>query len=302
MNEVHDCPNGARNAIDIENVLKHYGRAVALRDFSCSVEAGSAVALWGPNGAGKTTLIRCVLGLARYSGRIMIRGEDARKSGKSVRAQIGYVPQELPIFPFTVGEAARFVAKLKHASLDNAQRQLDLLGLGDLLDREIRNVSGGMRQRLSLALALIGAPSILLLDEPTANLDARGRAELLDLLRTLQRDGMTLVFSSHRQDDILAIADRVLMIERGRLRASLTPEEFLAEVNRAQRLIVTLSNGHLPEAMVALRELGIPASATGSVLTIPVTTRQKAEVLTRLARHGVDIDDFEMEQMEWNDH
>lgn len=158
-----------------------------------------------------------------------------------------------------------------------------------------------MKQRLALALALIGEPSILLLDEPTANLDANGRGELLDLLRNFKRDGMTLVFSSHRPEDVISLADRVLMIERGQVSETLIPSDFQLQLGRAQRLIVTLKNGHMPDASVALKALGIEAESTGRVLSIPVSLRQKADVLSQLARNGVEIDDFEVERREWTE-
>ncbi len=292
---------GGALAITVERLSKRYGSASALVDVSFAVEPGTALALWGPNGAGKTTILRCLLGLAHYSGDVRIHGKDPRSDGKSTRASIGFVPQDLPIGPLSVGEMTAFVSTLKHAPLNHSLRQLDLLGIGDQLDKAVGELSGGMKQRLALALALIGDPSVLLLDEPTASLDARGRAELLDLLRTLKREGKTLVYSSHLPEDVLAIADRVLMIEHGHIQSSLLPSQFQAVIGRTQRLIVTLSNGHMPDALAALKTLGIEAESSGKILSIPVDVRQKAEVLSRLVRHGVEIDDFEVERREWTE-
>jgi ABC-type multidrug transport system ATPase subunit len=206
------------------------------------------------------------------------------------------VPQDLPVSPLTVGEQVAFIARLKRVPLAEALARLDLLGIGAQVEKGIGALSGGMKQRLALALALIGAPRILLLDEPTANLDARGRAELLDLLRGLKQEGMTLVFSSHRPDDVLALADRILMIERGVLRLGATPVEFRQEIGAAANLVVVLKNGHLPEALASLDRLGIEATGSGHVVTARIATRQKAEVLSVLARAGIEIDDFEMER------
>lgn len=161
-------------------------------------------------------------------------------------------------------------------------------------------LSGGLKQRLAVALALIGAPRVLLLDEPTANLDARGRAELLDLLLGFKREGLTIVLSSHRPDDVLRLADRVLMIEAGAVRAWATPAEFRDALGAETRMVVTLSNGHLPDALALLKRMGVHASGSGHVLSIEVQAQRKAELLTALTRHGIDMVDFEVERGQWN--
>ena len=288
-------------AITARKVTKHYGNVAALAGIGFEVAPGEAVALWGPNGAGKTTILRCLLGLARYTGEIRVLGWDPQREGRQVRATIGYVPQDLPVSPMTAGEFVSFIASLKRVPVAQALERLDQLGIGDQADKRVGALSGGMRQRLSLALALIGSPGILLLDEPTANLDARGRAELLDLLLGLKRDGMTLVFSSHRPDDVLALADRILMIERGLLRQSASPAEFKQHLGTASQLVLSLKNGHLPEALATLNRLGFEATGTGHVVTVPIPVREKARVIGALAREGIEIEDFEVERVGWTD-
>lgn len=283
--------------ITVNDVTKHYGPVAALNGISFQVEAGEAVALWGPNGAGKTTVLRCLLGLAKYSGDIRVGGKDPHRDGRAVRQIIGYVPQDLPVSPATVGEMAAFVATIKRASLETAMEHLATLGIAEQVNKPIGALSGGMKQRLALALALIGSPQILLLDEPTANLDARGRAELLDLLRGYHRQGLTVVFSSHRPDDVLALSDRILMIERGVLRRSATPAEFREELGAATNLVLVLKNGHLREALDTLTRLGLAPTGSGHVVSVPVPARDKARVLTHLAKQGIEIDDFDMERL-----
>jgi ABC-type multidrug transport system ATPase subunit len=199
----------------------------------------------------------------------------------------------------TVEEMVSFVATLKKATRADGIAQIRRLGIEDARDKPISALSGGMKQRLALSLALIGTPSILLLDEPTANLDARGRAELLDLLRDLKRDGMTLIFSSHRPDDILSLADRVLMIEGGRLDRILSPETFANDVGRATRLTVTLTNGHAREAIETLAELGLAPDRVGKNISVEIHSRDKASVIAALTRSGVEIEDFELEHGTW---
>jgi nitrous oxidase accessory protein len=285
-------------AIATRRLSKYYGKVAAVQDMTFNVRPGEAVALWGSNGAGKTTILRCLLGLARYSGEARVAGLDPARRGREARHAIGYVPQDLAPSAMTVAEMTVFIAKLKGVAPDEARDRLVLLGIEDAADKPVSALSGGMKQRLALALALIGTPSILLLDEPTANLDAAGRADLLNLLRQLKADGMTLVFSSHRPDDVLTLADRILLIERGVLQQELTPAAFATDLGAGSRLVVALKNGHMNEALETLTRLGYEPARNGDrVLTVGIQPHQKAEVLTALARVGVDIADFELERV-----
>ena len=286
-------------AVDVRGVTKRYGRVAAVDDVSFEIERGEAVALWGPNGAGKTTILRCLLGVARYTGDVRIDGLDPARDGRNARRHIGYVPQDLAPSAMTVEEMISFISSLKKTPAAEGMAQLETLGIADARDKALSALSGGMKQRLALALALIGSPSILLLDEPTANLDAAGRAELLELLQDLKHGGKTLVFSSHRPDDILTLSDRILMIRDGRLEQSLSPNEFSAEIGSGTRLVMTLANGHAREAVETLAKLGLEPDSAGKRVVVTIQSREKARVLAALARNGVEIDDFELERGSW---
>lgn len=289
----------APSVVRIEGLTKRYGRATAVDRLSMEVRAGETVALWGPNGAGKTTVLRCLLGIAKYEGSVLVDGRQPRTDGRLVRGAIGYVPQELPVPATMVGEMARFIASLKRAPEADAMERLRMLGVYEQLDKTVSALSGGMRQRLALALALIGSPSILLLDEPTANLDARGRSELLELLRRLKHEGMTMVFSSHRPEDVLMLADRILVIDRGVLRRELTPQVFLEEMEAHARLVLYVGRGGEPAAVAALNRLGCDSSAGDGVVEVMLRGQSKGRVIGALARAGVDVDDFEVEWGTW---
>jgi ABC-type multidrug transport system ATPase subunit len=286
--------------ISVRNVTKLYGRWKALDEVSFDVAPGESLAMWGPNGAGKTTIMRCLLGIARFTGEVRVGGHNPVREGRKARQLIGFVPQELPVSPMSVAELARFVGTLKGCPEGAEDEPLSLLGLADQGEKAVSALSGGMRQRLALALALIGTPRVLLLDEPTANLDARGRAELLDLLKRLNAQGLTIVVSSHRPEDIVSMADKVLMIEAGKVQSLLPISEFERSQATDARLVIKLSNGHLHEALSAMERMGIPATGSGHVLAVDVQEQRKAEVITLLAREGVDIADFEVERGIWN--
>jgi ABC-type multidrug transport system ATPase subunit len=288
-------------AIEARQLTKYFGKFPALSEVSFDVGAGQSAALWGPNGAGKTTIMRCLLGLAKYTGTVRIEGLDPRSDGQRARSAIGYVPQELPVQPLTVGEMVTYIAKLKRADVEDSLERLVILGIQDQINKEIGALSGGMRQRLALALALIGKPSILLLDEPTANLDAAGRADLLQLLRELKAGGMTLMFSSHRPEDVLALADRILLLDGGVLEQEQTPHGFTSTLGNASRLVVFLRNGHREVAIDTLSRMGLNGSGEGKVITVAIRLDQKADVLSSLARNGVDIEDFEWERYGWTE-
>jgi nitrous oxidase accessory protein len=294
----HVAPSAApdERIVEIRDLTKRYASATALDGVSFDIARGETIALWGPNGAGKTTILRCLLGVARYDGTVRVNGIDPTRDGRAARRMIGYVPQDLAPSAMTVGEMAVFIARLKRSDMDDATERLRMLGIADQLGKPVAALSGGMKQRLALALALIGAPEMLLLDEPTANLDAAGRADLHALLRNLKRGGMTLIFSSHQPDEVATLADRVLLLKQGVLEQIVSAEQFTQSALGDQRLVVTLRNGHRDIAIDTLRRLGLHVVGTERVLTVTLKSQQKADILSALVREGVEIDDFTIEQ------
>ena len=200
------------------SLTKRFGRTLAVDNVSLDIAEGESVALWGANGAGKSTILRCALGLLRYKGRVEVAGLDARTRGKQVRALIGYVPQELAFYDdLAVAEAIRFFASLKGLRRTNTHDALARVGLDGHARKRVRELSGGMKQRLALAVALLAQPRVLILDEVTASLDAVGRDEFVALLASLSRSGLTMLFASHRAEEITTLASRVVILERGRV-------------------------------------------------------------------------------------
>lgn len=233
---------GHETMISVQNLTKRYaqpGRAwwsdatiIAVDDLSFALDQGQSMALWGVNGAGKTTVLKCLLGLLDCQGDLRLDGADLRKDGRNARRHFGYVPQELAFHnDLSVAESCRFYAHLKDVNLTCIPLVLEQVGLTDQARKAVGALSGGMKQRLALALALLADPPVLLLDEPTSNLDAETRDEFLALLSQLHGAGKTLLFTSHHLEEVEQLADQVLILRDGKLLAQGTPAELMHLLN-----------------------------------------------------------------------
>lgn len=203
--------------IRLENVSKRYGRRIALSDVSFDLPPGEVTLLLGANGAGKSTLLRCLLGITDYEGWITVAGLTPLHQGCAVRSLIGYMPQTGGLHPdLTVDETMRLYAEIRNVAIDRASALLGEAGLAEHRSSKVGDLSGGMRQRLGFALALLTDPQILVLDEPSASLDASSRAWLAGRLRRMAQDGRTVLVSTHAGQELLDIADRRIVLEDGR--------------------------------------------------------------------------------------
>lgn len=284
--------------IAIDHVTMRFGRATAVDDVSVAIPDGDSVALWGANGAGKTTLIRCVLGLLRFRGTIRVLGLDARRQGKRVRRLIGYVPQELAFYDdLGVGDAIAFFARLKglHAVRGSGVRDvLNGVGLADHHRKRVRELSGGMKQRLALAVALLGDPPVLVLDEVTASLDAWGREELVSLLSSLRTSGRTMLFASHRVEEVTALANRVVLLDRGRVSADIPAGDLVRRLGHSAVLHIRVRDSAREQAFRLLKTRGFEPSLSGARLSVPVPAEQKAAPIRVLAEERIQVEDFEV--------
>jgi ABC-type multidrug transport system ATPase subunit len=205
--------------IRVDDLGKTYGSNRVLDGVSFVVEPGELVLLLGGNGAGKSTLLRCMLGLESYRGAIDIAGFDPLVQGREVRRRVGWMPQGSALhLDLTVDETLRFYAGLRGAPMARALTLLAEVELSDRLRTEVGALSGGMRQRLQLALALLDDPPVLLLDEPSASLDDTGRDLLVRRLGELAHAGKTVLVSTHGYRDLSGVADRAILLTGGRAR------------------------------------------------------------------------------------
>ncbi len=281
--------------IRIESLTKRFGRVTAVDGVTLTIHPGDSVALWGANGAGKTTIIRCVLGLLGYRGRITVGGHDARRAGKLARKLIGYVPQELGFYDdLGVAEAVAFFSRLKAVPVPRVGAVLESVGLGGHERKRVRELSGGMKQRLALAIALLGDPPVLVLDEVTASLDACGREEFVSLLARLRSSGRSMLFASHRAEEVTALARRVVLLERGRFTAEVAADSFLSALGHGAVVHLHLAPSVRRPAADLLRSHGFDARFNGVGLLVPVPASQKAAPIRVLAESRIFVDDFEV--------
>lgn len=219
-------PETALCHLRLQNVSKRYGSTQALQNISLTAQSGEAIALWGANGAGKTTLLKAILGLIAVEGQVAIDDCDPQRDGKAARRSIGYVPQEAVFYDWSVQATLQFYARLRKADQTQIPALLAQLGLAEHTHKPVPALSGGLKQRLALAIALLSDPPLLLLDEPTASLDSQARRDYLKLLLALRQAGKTILFASHRLEEVEALASRVLLLEQGRLTAVITAAEL----------------------------------------------------------------------------
>ena len=284
--------------IEITRLKKTFGRFTAVDDLNLSIDQGEAVALWGSNGAGKTTVIRCVLGLLRYRGQITIGGCDIAKAGKAVRSQVGYVPQELA-FHDDLGllETLHFFAKLRRVSGNRPQAVLEEVGLAGHGRKRIRELSGGMKQRMALALALLSDPPLLILDELTSNLDTTAQSGFMALLRAQRERGKTILFTSHRLDEVESLAHRVVVLKAGRQHLQCRPEELTdaLDLHCTLQMFLATTDGddRLDDAVAELARCGYSATRNGVSLAVQVPANEKAGPIRVLSDAAIPVRNFE---------
>lgn len=280
--------------ITAKEISKYYGKVAALDNVSFTIEAGESLALWGANGAGKTTAIRCLLGVHSFEGSLTVDSIDVQNDGKAARTKIGYVPQEMAFFDMSVHETLQFYARLKKVNENQIASALETVQLVGHDDKAVSALSGGMKQRLALAIALLSNPPILLLDEPTASLDAEAQREFVHLIRSLNQAGKTVIFSSHRFEEVAALAKHVLVLEGGKLKILCTPEELATELGLRQWLRVVIGDSHHENAYQLLENNGYQHVPNGTSIYVNIESVSKMEVLRLFENVQIPVVDFDV--------
>lgn len=220
--------------LSLDRLTKTFGSKIAVDNISATMQPG-VYGLLGANGAGKTTLMRMICAILEpSSGEVLLDGQNVSDMGVDYREILGYLPQDFGYYPsYTAKDYLEYIAVLKgiprRAAAIKIKELLDEVGLSDVSRKKIRTYSGGMKQRLGIAQALLNDPRILILDEPTAGLDPKERVRFRNLLSSLARDRI-VILSTHIVSDIEAIADRVFVMKRGQFVSQGSIRELLAEV------------------------------------------------------------------------
>jgi Cu-processing system ATP-binding protein len=287
--------------IQVEHLTKRFGAQTAVDDVSFSVRAGETFALLGPNGSGKTTTLKCLAGLsAPTRGAIRINDYDLGKQMQQARATLSYLPQRVS-FPdsLTGREVLDFYRRLRRLP---AGRVNEVLGDGrfdfnGFTGKSVGQYSGGMVQRLGLAVACLPDAPILLLDEPTASLDPAGAIQFREFLRALKGAGKTIVFTSHVLADVEQLADRVAMLVNGRLAALETIGALRAALLRHSRMRVYLREP-APQLCAAARAAGArEAVFEGQALLITARAEERLAILRALEAAGAQVERFATEEL-----
>jgi ABC-2 type transport system ATP-binding protein len=225
-------------AIEVSNLEKSYGTVKAVDGISFSVESGEIFSLLGPNGAGKTTTVEILEGLRqRDSGEVRVMTMDPWKQGYQLHKKIGVIPQGFRFFDkSTPMEAIRYYASLFDVSAD-AEKILNEVILADSKNVIFENLSGGQKQKMGLALALVNNPELLFLDEPTTGLDPQARRAMWDVIRSLKQQGRTILLTTHYLEEAELLADKVAIMTKGKVIASGSPQQLIDTYGSPKRMV-----------------------------------------------------------------
>ena len=290
--------------IEINNLVKRYGDKNAVKGISFTVNDGEVLGFLGPNGAGKTTTMNIITGyLSSTSGTVKVNGHDILEEPELAKKEIGYLPENPPLYnDMTVKEYLSFICDLKGVEKERRKNMLDnivaMVKISDVYNRLIGNLSKGYKQRVGIAQALIGNPSILILDEPTVGLDPNQIIEIRRLIKTLSKNH-SIVISSHILSEIQEIADRVVIINHGKIAAVDTISDLSKRLTGQSKILLTF-RGPIKDAVTKLRTVKGIAAAVSRVadsrysqveLTIAAndTTETRIAVFELMAREGWPI-------------
>jgi len=275
-------------AIQIRNLKKQYGDLWAVNNISFDVKDGEVFAFLGPNGAGKTTTVEMIETIrVPTGGTIRVLGKDLRKDVEFIKERIGVLPQEFRSYDrLTVRETLLYFQAFYRKRTD-VDELIALVNMKDKKDELYMNLSGGLKQRVGIAVALVNDPDIVFLDEPTTGLDPRARQDVWKVIRGLRSKGKTVFLTTHYMEEAEVLADMVCVIHKGNIIAQGTVQELIDRFGKSSRIIIRGCNAKRASAAVA--PLGLKSSSPGNGdLTIPVGDREMVlDVLSALKNKNV---------------
>jgi ABC-2 type transport system ATP-binding protein len=276
-------------AIEVEDLFKSYGSVDAVRGLSFSVQEGEVFALLGPNGAGKTTTLEILEGHRRRSGgQVRVLGMDPQRGGRVLRERIGIVLQAAGIDgELSVREVLSIYGSAYPRALP-AEELIAMVGLQNTRRARVKTLSGGQRRRLDLALALVGDPDLIFLDEPTTGFDPAARHGAWQLISSLRGAGRTIVLTSHYMDEVQELADRVAVVAAGRIVAEGTPDALGDEPHRTSICFRLPPGAGAEELPPRLRRMARMHRGGVELLT-PAPTRALLELCTWAVERGIEL-------------
>lgn len=243
--------------IQVKDITKKYGSFVAVDKLSFEINDGEIIGLLGPNGAGKSTTMNILTGFIEATeGSVLIDGENISENSKEAKKKIGYMPENIPLYlDLKVKEFIKFMAELRYVPKNNIKSEVEetmkKVGLMDVQNRLIKNLSRGYKQRVSLAGAIVGNPKIIILDEPTVGLDPKQIIETRELIKSLGKDH-TIILSSHILSEVSQVCEKVIIINKGKLVVIDTPENLEKIVKEKNNIIITVEDKN--EKMMKLQD------------------------------------------------
>ncbi len=287
--------------IEVEDLSKRYGDHTAVDGVSFHVAEGEIFGILGPNGAGKTTTVECAEGLRRPDGgRVRVLGMDPARQGRRLHSLVGIQLQQAQLpDAMRVGEALELYASFYPRPRD-PEVLLTQWGLRDKRRAKFGKLSGGLKQRLFIALALVGDPRLVFLDELTTGLDPQARRATWDLVRQLRDAGVTVVLVSHFMDEVSALCDRAVILDSGRVAAAGTPAELIAAAGAGTTVSFRPTAGFDPAWLSELPSV-TRVEQSGSTVTVTGTGAVTDEVTALLARRGVVVANLRIKERTLDD-
>ena len=282
-------------AIEVSHLKKIYGDLIAVNDISFTIKMGEVFAFLGPNGAGKTTTVEIIESIREpTSGEIKILGKDIKTSFDLVKEKIGILPQEFYSFErFTVRETLEYFSRLyeKRADIDSIIKAMDLKSEEKKL---YKNLSGGLKQRVGVALSLVNDPDIVFLDEPTTGLDPKSRREVWEVIAGLKKKGKTIFLTTHYMEEAEYLADHIAIIHKGKIIAEGSLEELINKHGSGSTLHIR--NCKTRGAIKILKEKGFDAKSEGnSDIAVKIDFKERTmEVLSNLRHECVEYDSIDI--------
>jgi len=293
------------NLLTVTNLEKSYKKVKAVKGISFHVKQGEVLGLLGPNGAGKSTTISMISTLLKPdAGEIIYNGTNIIKEPKAIQENLGYVPQEIALYPMLTGkENLLFWGRaygLKGTTLKKRIEEVsEIIGIADRLKDKVKTYSGGMKRRLNIGVALLHNPELIIMDEPTVGIDPQSRNHILDTVLKLNRQGMTVIYTSHYMEEVEFLCSRICIMDQGEIIAEGSKEELINQIDGARDLKLKLEN--YDESLLAKIEahpsvVSIEKMDGDIVAKIKQDTQIIKDIVDMINEHGASIMSMDVDE------